>query len=85
MTNVASIDLEPACIRAISIDVLGNQAVVGCRNGNILHINLADGERKILMKSHSDGEVWGLSVVGTNGVMTSGDDNKMFFWNYTSF
>jgi hypothetical protein len=34
------------------------------------------------MKSHSEGEVWGLSVVGTNGVMTSGDDNKMIFWNY---
>lgn len=33
------------------------------------------------MKSHSDGEVWGL-IVGPDGKLgTSGDDNKVMFWD----
>lgn len=34
-----------------------------------------------VMESHSDGEVWGLSVVDQNTVVTSGDDNKIKAWN----
>jgi WD40 repeat protein len=83
MTNVKSFDIDPALIKPISIDVYGAQVVLGCRNGSIILINLEDGSRNQLMKSHSEGELWGLSVIETNGVMTSGDDNKMIFVNYS--
>lgn len=33
------------------------------------------------MESHSDGEVWGLSVVNNDVVVTSGDDNKIKTWS----
>lgn len=33
------------------------------------------------MHSHSDGEVWGLSVIGNDTVLTTGDDNKAIAWD----
>ena len=33
------------------------------------------------MESHSDGEVWGLSIVSEDVVVTSGDDNKIKAWS----
>ncbi len=31
------------------------------------------------MESHTDGEVWGLALEGNDKVVTSGDDNKIFY------
>jgi len=54
--------------------------LVGLRDGTIMEV-AADGSKKAIMSSHSDGEVWGLSV-GTNGkIATSGDDNKVMLWD----
>ena len=33
------------------------------------------------MMSHSDGEVWGLADCGNGQIVTSGDDNKVMFWD----
>jgi len=33
------------------------------------------------MESHSDGEVWGLAVVDSDTVLTSGDDNQIRAWS----
>lgn len=33
------------------------------------------------MKSHSDGEVWGLAVCDATTVVTSADDNKLIAWD----
>merc|ERR1712060_1008856 len=42
---------------------------------------MADGSKKDVMKSHSDGEVWGLDQQADGTVVTSGDDNKVMFWD----
>jgi WD40 repeat protein len=33
------------------------------------------------MESHSEGETWGLAIVGSEAVVTSGDDNQLKLWN----
>jgi hypothetical protein len=43
MTRVNSMYLGEECIRAISIDVMGDRAVVGCRNGKIYVYNNGPG------------------------------------------
>jgi WD40 repeat protein len=56
------------------------QLLVGQRDGTISLVS-ASGEKSDVMKSHSDGEVWGL-VVGPSGKLgTSADDNKVMFWD----
>ena len=36
------------------------------------------------MMSHSDGEVWGLAETSSGQIVTSGDDNKVMFWDPAS-
>ena len=48
--------------------------LVGMRNGTIWL------DKKPIMKSHSDGEVWGLDYIEDQGPVTSGDDNKVMLW-----
>lgn len=33
------------------------------------------------MKSHNQGEVWGLAVVDEGKIVTSGDDNQVLVWD----
>ena len=33
------------------------------------------------MESHSDGEVWGLAVIDSETILTSGDDNQIRAWS----
>jgi WD40 repeat protein len=33
------------------------------------------------MESHSDGEVWGLSIANQDTLLTSGDDNQLKAWS----
>jgi len=33
------------------------------------------------MKSHNQGEVWGLGVVDEGKIVTSGDDNQVLVWD----
>ena len=37
-----------------------------------------------IMMSHSDGEVWGLAETSSGQIITSGDDNKVMFWDPAS-
>lgn len=67
----------PSLIRAI--DCCNGKLVVGQRDGTITcHEN---GTNTDIMKSHSDGEVWGLDQCADGTVVTSGDDNKVMFWD----
>lgn len=36
------------------------------------------------MDSHSDGEVWGLAVIDSETVLTSGDDNQIKAWSVSN-
>jgi hypothetical protein len=68
----------PGLVRAIDFDM--NKLIVGQRDGTITVVD-ASGAKNDVMKSHSDGEVWGLSVTPIGRVLTSGDDNKAMMWD----
>jgi len=53
------IDFGGVLIRAI--DVYNGQALVGLRNGTINVVDLASGNKRVIMESHSDGETWGIT------------------------
>jgi len=65
---------------ARSIDKQGTKILVGLRNGTIAII---EGGKLTtdLMKSHHDGEIWGLEVLPDGDVFTSCDDNKVMWWD----
>lgn len=77
-----TISFNNVLIRAI--DVMGSKAVVGLRDGTIYEVELGSGNKKSIMESHSDGEVWGLAAGDDNHVVTSGDDNKIKTWNVST-
>ena len=79
MQNVGAVDFGGILIRAI--DVIGTNALVGCRNGNIYQVDLNTQSKQVIMESHSDGEVWGLAVVDQDTVVTTGDDNQIKAWS----
>lgn len=58
-----------------AIDNHNGQQVIGMRNGTIQ----VDG--KDVMRSHCDGEVWGLDYIPGQGPVTSADDNRVMFWD----
>jgi WD40 repeat protein len=62
---------------------MNNKALVGCRDGNIFEVDIASGNKKLIMESHSEGEVWGLAPADDNHVVSSGDDNKIKTWSFT--
>lgn len=55
-----SLDFGGILIRAI--DVMGGKALVGLRDGTIYHVELGSGNKKAIMESHSEGEIWGLAA-----------------------
>lgn len=60
---------------------------MGLRNGSIIEFKDALGSdspvENTIMKSHFEGEVWGLEVVpGSSKVITSGDDNMVLMYDY---
>jgi WD40 repeat protein len=63
-TEEKNIDFSGVLIRAI--DVMGTNALVGCRDGTIYQVDLNTSSKKAIMESHCDGEVWGLSVVNSD-------------------
>jgi WD40 repeat protein len=79
MQNVGTVDFGGILIRAI--DVIGTNALVGCRNGNIYQVDLNTQSKQVIMESHSDGEVWGLAIVDQDTVVTTGDDNQIKAWS----
>jgi WD40 repeat protein len=79
LVEEGQVDFEGVLIRAI--DVYNGKMLVGVRNGFIYEVDLATQSKTTIMESHSDGEVWGLSVVNNDQVITSGDDNKIKLWS----
>lgn len=64
-----------------SLDISDDNILAGLRNGSICIVS--QGQKQIseyLMKSHHDGEVWGLDVTEDGNVITTGDDNKVMLW-----
>ncbi len=57
-----------------AVDQLSKRALIGLRNGCIYSVEIETDSRKLLMESHSDGEVWGLTCFDTY-VATTADDN----------
>jgi microtubule-associated protein-like 6 len=77
-----TLNFNGVLIRAI--DVVGNKALVGLRDGTIFQCDIASGAKQVIMESHSEGEVWGLASGDDAHVITSGDDNKIKQWNITT-
>lgn len=63
-----------------AIDFSDGNILVGDRDGSIMEIN-EDDEITSLMKSHNDGETWGLDLLDEGRIITSGDDNKVMIWS----
>jgi WD40 repeat protein len=64
-----------------AVDFNGTNMVVGLRNGTIIHCGADGSDRKEIMHSHNNGEVWGLSFDSVGNVYTSGDDNQVITWD----
>mmetsp|Transcript_14846 Transcript_14846/g.16552 ORF Transcript_14846/g.16552 Transcript_14846/m.16552 type:complete len:723 (+) Transcript_14846:49-2217(+) len=63
-----------------AIDFNEGTLLVGDRDGSIVQIDEND-EITTLMKSHNDGETWGLDLLDDGRIITSGDDNKVMVWS----
>jgi microtubule-associated protein-like 6 len=63
-----------------AIDYQDGNILVGDRDGNITEYN-EDDEATNLMKSHDDGETWGLDLTNDGRIITTGDDNKVMVWS----
>jgi WD40 repeat protein len=63
------------------VDELDGKIIVGLRTGSI--VELMGRQKRVVMESHSDGEVWGLDIhFGNPSVLiTTGDDNKVKVWD----
>lgn len=88
--NVMMFDLENlACLKTWegfgsiirSVDCLNDTLLVSTREGTIFHVVKDTDERKEIMHSHWDGEVWGLTMADENTAVTSGDDNQVICWD----
>lgn len=56
--------------------------LVGLKNGNITEYDIRKNGKEVIMRSHCDGEVWGLCVIpNQNKFVTSGDDNKLLLYD----
>jgi len=71
-----------------SLDLYQSNILMGLKNGSICVMPYeasAAGKAKVVMKSHCDGEVWGLDVVefdnGEVRIITSADDNRCLIYN----
>lgn len=65
-----------------AVDCANGVIAVGTRDGNIWKCQEESEEKTCVMQSHSDGEVWGLGIVG-NIVVTTADDNQIKAWDIT--
>lgn len=81
MTLEKSIDIDGSFPKGL--DYFNGKILAGLRNGNIIEIDEATEEKKIVLSSHHEGETWGLEIVpATKSIFTVGDDNKILQFNY---
>ena len=74
-----TINFSGILIRAI--DIKGGEALVGLRSGSIIKVDIATDTKQVIMNSHSDGEVWGMSLPNDTIVVTTADDNQILAWD----
>jgi WD40 repeat protein len=55
--------------------------MVGLRSGTIYKTSISTGAKQAIMMSHSDGEVWGMSVPNNDTILTCADDNQILAWS----
>jgi len=72
-----------------AIDMLNGNLLVGLRNGSVIEfrdvLNTENPTENTLIKSHFEGEVWGLELVpGESKVLTCGDDNSIMVYDYNT-
>ena len=66
--------------KSLDVDQATGNILAGLRDGTIVQIE--ENTPKILMESHSDGEVWGLAIDPNNGhIVTTADDNKILSYD----
>jgi hypothetical protein len=65
-----------------SVDV-SKYLLVGMRNGSIAEYDIQKNAKEVIMHSHCEGEVWGLTAIegGVNKFFSSGDDNQIFMFD----
>lgn len=82
LTKLRAMDLEAA---PRSIDVYNGQMIAGLKNGNIMVSPVSANDFKVVMRSHCDGEIWGLEVIHLEGgevrVLTSADDGRILAYD----
>lgn len=66
-----------------AVDFNGTDMVVGLRSGTIIHCKPDGSDKKEIMHSHNNGEVWGLDFDTEGNVYTSADDNQVITWDPT--
>lgn len=72
-----------------ALDMLNGNLLVGLRNGSVCEFkNVLEEENpveNVLIKSHFEGEIWGLELVpDQNKVLTCADDNQIMQWDYNT-
>jgi len=70
-----------------ALDFANNNLLVGLRNGSIVEFKdilaTENPVENVLMRSHFEGEIWGLEIVPEqNKVLTCGDDNMVMVFDY---
>ena len=67
-----------------SLDMMNGKILVGMSNGTIRQFNYANLQGEDLIRSHSSGEVWGLTMIDEENsklYITSGDDNMLLLYD----
>lgn len=54
---------------------------MGTRDGKILEINTTNDSEVWIMNGHGTGEAWGLALTSEGNVVTTGDDNKIVYFD----
>jgi WD40 repeat protein len=68
-----------------SLDMRLQNVLIGLSNGSIVEYDVSQKMQEVIMHSHHEGEVWGLTLIEGKGYyITSGDDNKLLMYDILS-
>jgi len=70
-----------------SIDVFNGSILCGLKSGNIVTSTLKEAKLTTVLRSHCDGECWGLEVIHLDGgeirILSAADDNRILAYDLT--